>query len=154
MKLQMASQLALYALFELTKAPGAQLSVAEIGERYGVSTHHLAKVMHTLGRARLVRAVRGVGGGYQFSGNAKRITLLDVVQLFGDFLDAPEPAAANGARAEVEALRDVGKEIDDVTRATLGSITLATMLNLIERRRRDPAPGATPAQLEPRIESS
>jgi Rrf2 family transcriptional regulator, nitric oxide-sensitive transcriptional repressor len=153
-KLQMASQLALYALFELAKAPGAQLSVAEIGERYGVSTHHLAKVMHTLGRARLVRAVRGVGGGYQFSGNAKRTTLLDVVQLFGDFLDAPEPVAANGVRAEIEALRDVGKEIDDVTRATLGSITLATMLNLIERRRRDPASGATPAQLERRIESS
>jgi DNA-binding IscR family transcriptional regulator len=110
--------------------------------------------MHTLGRARLVRAVRGVGGGYQFSGNAKRTTLLDVVQLFGDFLDAPEPVAANGVRAEVEALRDVGKEIDDVTRATLGSITLATMLNLIERRWRDPASGATPAQLERRIESS
>ena len=148
MKLQRASQLALFALLELAKAPDQQLSVAEIGGRYGVSTHHLAKVMHALGRANLVRAMRGVGGGYQFSGNAKRTTLLDVVQLFGDFLDTPEPVAANKARAEVEALRDVVKEIDDVTRATLGSITLSTMLNLIERRRqRDPTQDAAKAIL-------
>lgn len=136
MKLQMASQLAFYALLELAKEPDKQLSVAEIAERYGVSTHHLAKVMHVLGRANLVRSVRGVGGGYQFSGNARRTTLLDVVQLFGDFSEKPKLMTANGGREKVEALGEVLKEIDDIARATLGSITLSTMINLIERRRR------------------
>ena len=59
-----------------------EVSVSEIGEKYSASAHHLAKVMHTLGRAGLVRASRGVGGGYSFSGNARRTTLLDVIQLF------------------------------------------------------------------------
>ena len=82
MRLQVSTQLAIFAVLELAGREGAQLSVAEIGEKYGVSAHHLAKVMHVMGRAGLVRAVRGAGGGYQFSGNARRTTLLDVVQLF------------------------------------------------------------------------
>jgi Rrf2 family protein len=136
LKLQMASQLAFYALLELAKEPDKQLSVAEIADRYGVSPHHLAKVMNVLGRANLVRSVRGVGGGYQFSGNAGRTTLLDVVQLFEDFSEKPKLITANGGREKVEALSEVLKEIDDIARATLGSITLSTMINLIERRRR------------------
>lgn len=82
MKLQIASHLAIYALLELAARPERQLSVAEIGEKYDVSSHHLAKVMNVLGRAKMVRSVRGAGGGYQFVGNARRTTLLDVIQLF------------------------------------------------------------------------
>ena len=36
---------------------------------------------------------------------------------------------------EGRALRDVLGEIDDIARATLGSITIATMLKLVERQR-------------------
>lgn len=73
MKLQIASRPAIFALLELAQ-PDRQLSVGEIGEKYGVSSHHLAKVMHTLGRAGLVHAMRGAGGGYHFSGNVRRTT--------------------------------------------------------------------------------
>ena len=134
MKLQISSRLAIFALLELAARPDRQLSVAEIGEKYGISNHHLAKVMYALARAGLVRSVRGAGGGYQFSGQARRTTLLDVVNLFESF------AAANGSgeagrTPEERALREVLGEIDDSACATLGSITLATMLKLVERRR-------------------
>ena len=46
--------------------------------------NHLAKVLRTLGRAGIVEALRGAGGGYRFRANAKRLTLLDVIQLFED----------------------------------------------------------------------
>ena len=78
MRLQISTRLAIFAALELSAREGSQLSVAEIGEKYGVSSHHLAKVMHVMGRAGLVRSVRGAGGGYQFSGNARRTTLLDI----------------------------------------------------------------------------
>ncbi len=136
MKLQIASRLAIFAVLELAAQPDRQLSVAEIGEKYGVSNHHLAKVMHVLGRANLVRSVRGAGGGYQFSGNVRRVTLLDIIQLFEDLgaenRDAEAPGDGTG---EGRALSKVLGEIDDIARATLGSITIATMLKLIERRR-------------------
>ncbi len=134
MKLQTATRLAIYAVLELSADPERQLSAAEIGEKYGISTHHLSKVLHTLGRSGLVRSVRGAGGGYMFSGNARRITLLDVIELFEN-VGRPDPQAAgqNTATKEAEGLAMVLGEIDELTRATLNSVTLATLHKLIER---------------------
>ncbi|HFC05406.1 MAG TPA: Rrf2 family transcriptional regulator [Rhizobiales bacterium] len=134
MKLQKSSRLAIFALIELASDPKAQVSVAEIGEKYGVSSHHLAKVMHTLGRAGLVRSIRGVGGGYSFSGNEKRTTLLDVIKLFED-TSAGDCAVENPAdvTAAEWALCQVVNEIDEIAQATLGAITISTMLKQIER---------------------
>jgi Rrf2 family protein len=131
MKLKISSQLAIFALLELARDPDRQLSVGEIGEKYSVSNHHLAKVMHVLGRAGLVRAARGVGGGYQLSANSRRTTLLDVVELFEDVGSAS--LDAGGSTAEGLALHALLLEIADIARATLGSITLATMLKLVDR---------------------
>ena len=134
MRLQVSTRLAIFAVLDLTAREGCQLSVAEIGEKYGISSHHLAKVMHVLGRAGLVRSVRGAGGGYQFVGNARRMTLLDVAQLFEDLSSREQGAAATGATREEQTLSDVLGEIDDIARATLGSITIATMRKLVDGR--------------------
>jgi Rrf2 family protein len=133
MRLQISTQLAIFAILELATREGHQLSVAEIGEKYGVSSHHLAKVMHVMGRAGFVRSVRGAGGGYQFAGNARRMTLLDVVQLFGDLSSVEPQTSLADATAEGQALRRVLSEIDDITQATLGSVTIATMCKLVSR---------------------
>jgi len=134
MKLQISTQLAIFAVLELTAREGRQLSVAEIGEKFGVSSHHLAKVMHVMGGAGLVRSVRGAGGGYQFAGNARRTTLLDVAQLFEDLSSVEQDTGAVDATLEGQALREVLNEIDDIALATLGSITIATMRKLVDRR--------------------
>ncbi len=136
MKLQVASQLAIYSVLELIAEPNRHMTVADIAEKYGVSTNHLAKVMNVLGRAGLVRSVRGVGGGFQFCGNARRTTLLDIIELF-------EPRASlalhagdlGGHTAEAAALGSVLQEIDDTIRATLGCITIATLRDLTVRER-------------------
>jgi hypothetical protein len=44
-----------------------------------------------------------------------------------------DSGAAN-ATPEDQALREVLNEIDDIARATLGSITIATMRKLVDRR--------------------
>ena len=131
MKLQTASRLAIYAVLELSADPDRQLSAAEIGDKFGISTHHLSKVLHTLGRAGLVRSVRGAGGGYVFSGNAKRTTLLDVIELF-EAVGGPDAVGADQGTGTVEgtALNTVLGEVDELTRATLNSITLSTMHKL------------------------
>jgi Rrf2 family protein len=137
-KLQVSTRLAIFAVLELTAHEGHHASVAEIGQKFGVSSHHLAKVMHVMARAGLVRSIRGAGGGYQFAGNAKRTTLLDVIVLFEDArpgeAGAADTASAADATSEGRALRDVLKEIDEIAYATLGSITIATMRKLVDRR--------------------
>ncbi len=134
MRLQVSSRLAIFAVLELTSREGRQVSVAEIGEKYGVSSHHLSKVMHVLGRAGLVRSIRGAGGGYQFVGNARRTTLLEIAQLFEDLSSDERGAGADDATPEEQTLGEVLNEIDDIARATLGSITIATMRKLVDRR--------------------
>lgn len=133
MKLQQNARLALCAALEFAADPARQLSAAEIAAKYRISTHHLAKVLRKLGRAGLLRAARGVGGGYRFAANAKRVTLLDVIGLF-EQIGAARPRGAR--RNEERALDEVLAEIDEIARATFGSITLATMLKLVGRHAR------------------
>ena len=129
MKLQKATLFALFSVLELARAPGRQMSAAEIAEVYGISVNHLAKVLRVLGRAGLVEAVRGVGGGYRFCGNAKRISLYDVIDLFGDIVtDASEMPGPAGTTEIAQALGRVLNEIDEIAVATLKSISLATLL--------------------------
>lgn len=137
MRLQKATRFALYAILELASDPARLMSAADIAQRYGISTNHLAKVMRELGRAGLVEAERGVGGGYRFSGNAKRTTLWDVVSLFEPMGSGPaEPGEATQAGM---ALRIVLDEVGEIAEATLRSITLDTMLRIRPRARADAA---------------
>jgi Rrf2 family protein len=133
MNLQVSTKLAIFALLELAANPDRQLSVAEIGDKFAASGHHLAKVMHILGRAGLVHSVRGAGGGYQFNGNAKRITLLDIVELFEKRSSVDGNAAAEGRTDAGRVLREILREVDEAAQATLGSITIATALKRMDR---------------------
>ncbi|MCR6632418.1 MAG: Rrf2 family transcriptional regulator [Magnetospirillum sp.] len=144
MKLQIATRHALFAILELASQPERQLSAQEIAEKYAISPNHLAKVLRTLGRAGMVEASRGVGGGYRFAGNSKRLNLLDIIAIF----EPIGPNAAGGREPgddtrEGQALRLVLNEIEDSTRATLSSITVDTMLKIVRRT----SPGAAVAAL-------
>ena len=55
MKLHTATRLGLYATLELAREPDRTLSSADLAERFGVSSHHLAKVLRTLSAAGLVQ---------------------------------------------------------------------------------------------------
>ena len=130
MKLQRATSLALYSALEFAANPGRPVTAAEIAAKYGISLHHLSKVLAELARAGLLDSVRGVGGGYRFAGNIKRLTLLDVIELFED------NGESGGAGNDVEtALAQILSEIDEITKATFRSITIETMLKLVERHR-------------------
>ena len=134
MTLQVSSRIAIFALIELASESERQMSVAEIGAKYNASAHHLAKVMHTLGKAGLVRSTRGLGGGYVFIGNARRITLLDIIQLFEEPASSGQQnKAAHFDIPAEQALENVLFEIDDIAKATFGAITIATMLKQIRR---------------------
>jgi len=134
MNLQRATRLALYAVLELAEQPDKQVSGSEIAEKYGVSGNHLSKVMRELGKAGLVEAVRGVGGGYWFCGNAKRTTLMDVIEIFEPFAFDSAGQREPGKDTEIgRALNLVLDEINETIHATLNSISIKTMLQIKKR---------------------
>jgi Rrf2 family protein len=152
MRLQKNTSLALYSVLEFASDPERHISAAEIADRYRVSSHHLAKVLAELARAGVVESVRGVGGGYRFTGNARRLTLMDIIQMFEEFAPpAAERGAPNGVTPVDRALGAVLSEIDENAKATFSSITLATMLRLIERQQASAGKAAGPQGGEPPV---
>ena len=140
MRLQVNTRLALYSVLEFAADPERHIPASAIAEKYGVSPHHLAKVLAELAHAGIVESVRGVGGGYRLTANVRRLTLMDVIQLFEDFSPGGAQRREQAGPLPVDqALDEVLSEIDQIARATFSSITLATMLQLIERRQGDGA---------------
>ncbi len=154
MKLQKNTVLALYSVLEFAGQPESHIAAAKIADKYDVSSHHLAKVLAELARAGVVESVRGARGGYRFIGNARRLTLLDVIQIFEEIEPPGTQPGGDAAASPVDrALGLVLSEIDDNARATFSSITLATMLRLIEKQQGVTAPrkmAAPPLERESR----
>ena len=132
MKLRQNTLLALYSLLEFAADPQRQIPASEIAQKYEVSPHHLAKVLAELARLGMVQSVRGVGGGYRFVGNARRLTLMDVISRFEDAL----PVERNHAEATPlgQALASVLAEIDAIAMASMSSIPLETLLGIVKRQ--------------------
>jgi Rrf2 family protein len=133
MKLQKNTQLALYSVLEFAARPGEHVPASEVADKYGESLHHLAKVLSELARAGIVESARGVGGGYRFSANPRRLTLLDVIRLFEG--EPGNGGAGVGATPVDRALNRVLGEVDQIARATFSSVTVATLLAMVERER-------------------
>lgn len=135
MKLQKATICGLYAVLELASHGDEQISAGEIARKYDISLNHLAKVLRTLVRAKLIESVRGPGGGYRFCGNPKRVTLLDIVELFEDPASDLEQETG-GDNEESRALHRVLSDIDDIAITTLRSVSLTSLLKIIEGDRK------------------
>lgn len=134
MNLQRATRLGLYAVLELASQPERQLSRADIAQKFGVSSNHLSKVLRELAKAGLVEAVRGAGGGYWFCGNAKRTTLMDIVEIFEpSMLDSAGVREPGGDTDMGRTLNLVLDEINETIQATLNSISIKTMLQIRDR---------------------
>jgi Rrf2 family nitric oxide-sensitive transcriptional repressor len=133
MKLQQATRYAIWAVIELASRPDEQISAQELAESYQVSKSHLVRLLYALTRANIVTSARGPGGGFAFCGNAKRLTLYDIICLFetgwpndeGDNMRTGNPLAGELSR--------VLHEVDRITSATLKSVTVQTIINNARR---------------------
>ncbi len=141
MKLQKSTSIALCSVLEAASDPTHQISAAEIVAKYGVSAHHLAKVLRQLSRSGFVESTRGAGGGYRFIGNAKRLTLYDVIEVFEDVNARTTESGDTEYGTDVGmAIGQVLEEIDETAKATFRSITISTLLKIIASRK-DRPPG-------------
>jgi Rrf2 family nitric oxide-sensitive transcriptional repressor len=133
LKLQKGTLIALYAMTELARSDGDAVAVSEIAGVYGVSTHHLAKVLRQLVRRGLLTTTRGAKGGHRLARDPKDITLLDVIEVFEGpgrerqrclVHDREQHCRESGTCR----LRLVFDELDEQMRATLASISLRTIV--------------------------
>lgn len=81
MRLTTFTDFGLRALMRMASNPDRAWSTAEIAGEFGISRHHLTKVMATLANAGIVETRRGSGGGAVLARPAKAIRLGEIVRL-------------------------------------------------------------------------
>lgn len=69
------------ALMRLAAAPGRAFSTVDLADEFGISRHHLTKIMQALARGGIVTTRRGGGGGAMLARPAAEIRLGAVVRL-------------------------------------------------------------------------
>src|SRR5262245_51507405 len=70
----------LRVLIRLALTPDELTTIAQIAAAYGISEHHLMKVVHQLGVAGFIETLRGRGGGMRLAKKASDITVGEVVR--------------------------------------------------------------------------
>lgn len=102
-------------------------NVADVANLFGISVHHVAKVVNLLARYGYVRSLRGVGGGIELAKGPEEIRLGDVVERFEgnlhllDCIDTENVCAIQSFCK----LKSVLAEAERIQLEYLNSITLA-----------------------------
>jgi Rrf2 family nitric oxide-sensitive transcriptional repressor len=103
-----------------------------------IPQNYLAKILWTLGAARVITATRGTGGGYRLRRPASDVRLIEIVELFDKgrtandcFLDGAHPCSDATACAAHAAWRHVKAAyvafLEHTTLATLAAAETAGM---------------------------
>lgn len=127
MRLTTFTDYSLRVLIFLAAEPGRRATIAQIAQSFGISENHLMKVVHFLGKAGLLRNVRGRGGGMELARPAASINIGEVVRATeSNALPAEcfDPATNTCAIAPVCRLRGVLEEASLAFYAVLDRHTL------------------------------
>lgn len=80
MQLTRYTDYALRVLIHLAAAPGERSTIPEIARTYSLSTNHLMKVVHQLGKGGFIVTRRGRNGGFALSQAPEKISIGSVVR--------------------------------------------------------------------------
>ncbi|APT33898.1 HTH-type transcriptional repressor NsrR [Methylobacterium phyllosphaerae] len=130
MRLTRFTDYGLRTLIYLGSLGPRQGSIAGVAAAYGISEHHLVKVVHQLGRLGLIRTTRGRGGGLLLGRPADQIRVGDVVRAMEEDL-ALVPCFAGAACAITPACRLKGV-LNEALAAFLAVLDRHTLADLLE----------------------
>lgn len=81
MQLSAYSDYSLRVLMHTALRSPDRVTVDEVAETFGISRHHLVKIVHDLGRNGYLQTQRGIGGGFTLGREPEKIRLGDIVRL-------------------------------------------------------------------------
>ena len=96
MRLTSFTDYGLRMLMRLASAPHRAFSTAELADEFGLSRHHLTKIMQRLGQGGIVTTRRGGGGGAMLARDPQAISVGVIVRLLEEGQPLVECFAATG----------------------------------------------------------
>ena len=125
------AEYALRAMVWLASSPDAAQTNQQIAEQAKVPPGYLQKVMQALGRAGLVKATRGVGGGFLLARVPAEISIYEVVNAVDPFKrihTCPLGLASHGTK-----LCPLHRRLDDALASTELSFRMTNLAELIDQ---------------------
>lgn len=131
MKISTKGRYGLRILIDIaTHDPDKPRMVRDIAESQQISEKYISRLIIDLRRARLVRSVRGVKGGFFLARSPNEITLLDILETMEgtisivDCVMAPEKCPRNN----ICGVRGIWQRLNDGIREQMRGITFAEIL--------------------------
>jgi Rrf2 family protein len=148
MKLSAQEEYGLRCLLQLSRQePGVSLTIPEISQAEGITTHNVAKMLRRLRCEGFVESVRGQHGGYALARPASRIRVAEVLDALGGrlydpaFCDHHAGSEANCAHSAAAcSVRALWDRLQRAVDQALGPLTLADLQaqGLAGGQRREP----------------
>ena len=140
MRLTSFTDYGLRMLMRMAGAPERGFSTAELAQDFGLSRHHLTKIVQKLAQAGYVTTRRGGGGGAMLARPATEIRLGAIVRSLEEGQPLVECFAANGGDCTIDARCRLKARLRaaeaafmaDLDRSTLADIALRPDLRLEE----------------------
>lgn len=139
MQLSAYSDYSLRVLIYAALRGSERTTIDEVAETFGISRHHLVKVVHDLGRSGHLATHRGVGGGFTLGRPADQIRLGEIVRLGEETETVIECTSRSGQPCRLSPacrLKDVLDEAAEAFFAVLDAYSVADLLQQPSRIRR------------------
>ena len=140
MKISTKGRYGLRILIDLaTHDPVKPRLIRDIAQSQQISEKYISRLVIDLRRAKLIRSVRGVNGGFHLARNPEEITLLEILETMEgpisvvDCVRSPEKCK----RQALCPARDIWTELNDGIRQLTRRITLDDILNAYRKQNAD-----------------
>lgn len=131
MKISTKGRYALRLMLDIAlEEPAGPVSLRDTGLRQEISDKYLEQIVTPLGRAGLVRSVRGAGGGYLLTRSPEAYTVGEILRVLEGSL-APVSCAENAAccgRADLCVTQEVWAQVMTAVSSVVDHITLADLV--------------------------
>jgi Rrf2 family nitric oxide-sensitive transcriptional repressor len=127
------SDYSLRILLYLAINPDRVVSVQEISHAYGISSHHLVKIVQLLVRHRLITSVRGRRGGLRLEREPNTITVGELVRITEPHLDLLECFNRDTNTCPIEPVCDLKGEMIRAQQAFLAVLDAHSLADFLHR---------------------
>lgn len=138
MKISTKGRYALRLMLDIALTGGdSPVSLRDVAQRQDISDKYLEQIITPLGRAGLVRSVRGAGGGYLLTKKPEEYTVGEILRVLEGSLVPVSCAEAKGCcgRAEQCVTQEIWEEIGAAVSSVVDHVTLADLVERYHRKR-------------------
>ena len=137
MRLTTKGRYAVTAMLDLAlRQEQGPIRLAGISDRQGISLSYLEQLFAQLRRQKLVRSVRGPGGGYHLGRQASTISVAEVIAAVNEDTDTTRCGGAGDCHeGEICLTHHLWQDLSDQVRDFLQGISLGDLVNRHDIRR-------------------